>query len=231
MSDRFEPNDQQLDWIERAVRDDLRADERVEFDRQLMASSALREAFEDALTTRRFFSNAPRPVAPDRLAKSVFAEIDRNESTFAPGDELGWWDRLRESLAWPQLARMAVPMAAIAVLLFAVWNPRDGRHDLPANGIVQRTPEGVPCELDMDEVFRSLGIKRNDLSNLDEKALCDAAEELKVAMAMLNRAMNRTGEVIKDETAGRLGESVNEGMHRGFGSAGKETEETPKNGG
>lgn len=225
MNRKNEMNCQQLrDWIDEAEGQEPAAEMRQHLD----GCADCRAFVADARFAQQLFAQAPRVACPDRVAIRIMNEVDREIAEATPVldgthdfDSASLLQRLRGLFAVPQLARLALPLAAAAVLLAAILGPREHLPSVdPTDSRVDiaQPPEKAQeiCELDLDEIYRSLGLDRAQM-DLDERTVCLAAEEVKMAMAVVGRAMNQTAHVIGDQTRGRVTKSVRKGLERGIG--------------
>jgi hypothetical protein len=196
--------DRVRDWIDGAAR--LTPAEAARAEEHLRGCSACAAVREDArFLGARLRDHVPRRC-PDAVVQRIWEEIEAE----AP---VPWLRR-----APGRLLRAALPAAAVALLLFALTGraPTPAPDDLVAIAPPQSAP-AEPCDLDIDEILRRLGLDRSQVP-YDDQAICDAAEDALTALEVVGAAMDRTARVIGRETRERMAEPVRKGLERGVGS-------------
>ncbi|HKI84299.1 MAG TPA: hypothetical protein VKA63_08185 [Candidatus Krumholzibacteria bacterium] len=161
----------------------------------------------------KFFEEKMRdyqaPRCPEELVDRIMARVDA-EPQAEPQPK--WWTlfRLRHAL---------VPAAALAVVLFVLLrlSPQPPSTPLPEieNPQVSIAPPettSTPCELDLQEILRRLGAKDRAQLAYDDTTLCEAAEDVRMALNLMGKAMHSTERVLRNETRRRVADTVRMGL-------------------
>jgi len=174
---------------------------------------ACAELFADAQYLRERLDGYEAPRCPDTVVDAIWQRVEAEESAGASDRALPWWS----PALW---SRWMVPAAALGLVFFVFFNAPSPEGEMQTPPLVAEQSEkspNAPCDLDLNEIYRRLGIDPAR-SPYDEETLCAAAEDVRTAMAVMGRAMSTTRGVIGDETRGRMAETMRKGLGPGIGS-------------
>jgi len=169
--------------------------------------------FADAQYLRERLDGYEAPRCPDEVVDAIWARIDAEESLIDAERGLSWWS----PAAW---SRWMVPAAALGLLLFVfIKTPSPEVETQTPPLLVERSEESseVPCDLDINEIYKRLGIDPAR-PPYDEETICAAAEEVRTAMAVVGKAMSSTRQVIGHETRDRMADTMKKGLGSGVAS-------------
>lgn len=174
---------------------------------------ACAELFTDARFLRERLENYEAPRCPESVVDAIWARVDAEEAALEGTRGLPWWS----PTMW---SRWMVPAAALGLLVFVFLrtpSPETGTQapTLVAEGSGAST--SGPCDLDINEIYRRLGIDPAR-SPYDEETICAAAEDVRTAMAVMGKAMSETREIIGHETRDRMAETMRMGLGSGVES-------------
>jgi hypothetical protein len=190
-------------WIEEKARGTLGRDEATRLGHHAAACPACAERMEDAVAVRALFREVGRPVCPESVVRRVQVAVDAGErgragaspATQAARLAAGFRDRVHpfRALAW---GTAAAAVAALALLLLWSQPGRDveRRAATETRGAASGSASGAEIER--------------------------AAQETRLAFAILAGAINRTARVVGDEVGTQLGSPVLEGVELGLGAIG-----------
>ncbi len=169
--------------------------------------------FADAQYLRERIDAYEAPRCPDNVVDAIWARVDADEAAGEGTRELPWWS----PAAW---SRFVVPAAALGLLFFVFFKTPSPEGETQPSTLVAESSEessAAPCDLDINEIYRRLGIDPAR-SPYDEETICAAAEDARTALAVLGKAMSSTREVIGHETRGRMAETMRKGLGSGVAS-------------
>jgi len=175
---------------------------------------------EDGLDDARYFRERlgayKPPQCPEELVHQILARADEEAEAIAPGEDslhgrfLPWW------------TRVLVPAAALVLMLLLLspsgWRSGQPLPPAPADLTSSRSGSSAePCALELEEIFRRLGVDRAEVV-YDDATICAAAEDMRIALALMVQAMESTERVIGRETRGRISETLRKGLGSELGS-------------
>lgn len=169
--------------------------------------------FADAQFLRERLQSYEAPRCPETVVDAIWDRIDRIEAALTIERDLPWWS----PVMW---ARFLVPAAALGLVLFVLLETPSPREEMQTPQLAAQQSEEssqAPCDLDLNEIYRRLGIDPAR-SPYDEETICAAAEDVRTAMAVMGKAMSTTREVVGQETRGRMAETMRKGLGPGIGS-------------
>lgn len=204
-------------WIDRETRlDDDALSAALAHLEECEACAAL---FADAQYLRQRIEGYEAPSCPDEVVDAIWARVDaeeaaREDANRADAGALPWWS----PAVW---SRWLLPAAALGLVVFVfLRTPTPPTEPEAPTRMAQQTPQestAPPCDLDLNEIYRHLGIDPAR-SPYDEETICEAAEEARTALAVLGKAMSSTREVIEHETRERMAETMMKGLGSGVES-------------
>jgi len=179
----------------------------------------------------KFFEEKMRdyqaPRCPEELVDRIMARVDAEPHRKSFGS---WWALFRFKYA-------LVPAAALVVLLFVLLRPAPQppstplpEHETPQVAIAPPETTSTPCELDLQEILRRLGAKDRAELAYDDTTLCEAAEDVRMALNLMGKAMHSTERVLRNETRRRVADTVRMGLEASGVSPASDAA-NPKNGG
>jgi hypothetical protein len=206
--------EQCLEWIESALDDHLEATRKESFDEHVAGCESCATAYEDARIVHDLFQRAGRPMCPDHVVDSILAQVDAHIETDAATIETGattagtagdptdaperavhhttspaptgrWLDR-----AW-RIRPAWIGAAAVVVLFFTLWLP----------GRIQQTgDEGQQVAMSHDAAVKMVA----DETGMTEAEIEAAADEMKMALALVSRTMVKSTHLLSSEVSGHL---------------------------
>jgi hypothetical protein len=198
------------DILERAVRDELDESERQALERACEENPELREAFEDARLSRQLFAALRPERAPGSLETRILAAIDADVEE--AGHEAPIRSRQRRTPRQgrrPAFAPWWGVAAAAAVVLLALFLPgrmMDFERNRRADELAREDAETL--------ADRTAG------AEYSEAEVRAAAEEMRLALALVARTMDRTSEVLRlemrEEVRDRVTHPLEEGIETGL---------------
>lgn len=186
-----------LEWIEPALDDRLDEVRRVAFDEHLARCESCSTAHEDARVVHELFQRAGRPVCPDHVVDSILAQVDAHiETDPRPDQPLTTSAPPRHRPGPGPMRRPAWMATAAAILLFlGFWLP--GRFQ-------PSVPDEPDRAVARGEVASGSGGATTDPGQPTEAEVEVAAEEMKMALALVSRTMVRATHIVESEVSGHI---------------------------
>ncbi len=154
------------------------------------------------------------PPCPQRVVDGILARVQaEEEAERSPAVSGGW---LRALSSWR--AHLLVPAATLALVVFLLVSSPGGpeRGAVPPTPVVSAPSDSTdPCARELEAIFRRLGVDRSTLA-YDDATICAAAQEIRLALTLVGRAVDSTEDVVGRQTRDRFSNAIRRGLGTGF---------------